>query len=88
MFHDKSNIFQTNLSGMFQVEYIVWIYINISCICKNTGQSFKIWSAIIRINTKYESLIMKSSLGNGLRLPLQILESWSFYQGDHFTEVE
>mgnify|MGYP006890258795 CR=1 FL=1 len=53
------------LSGMFKAEYIIylWIYINVSCIFRTT-ESFKIWSAIIMINTEGKSLIMK--LGPGL----------------------
>jgi len=49
---------------MFKAEYIVYlrIYIGISCICKNS-ESFKIWSAIVRINTKGKSLVMKPSPG-------------------------
>ena len=47
---------------MFKAEYIVylWIYINISCIrLEQHSESFKFWSAIIRINTEGKSLIMK-----------------------------
>ena len=49
---------------MFKVEYIVylWIYINISCNCKNNpANRLTTWSAIYKINTKGESLMMKSS---------------------------
>ena len=45
---------------MFKAEYI-----NISCIClNNTVSHSKFWSAIIRINTDGESLILK--LGQAL----------------------
>ena len=46
---------------MFQVEYIVylWIYINISC--NNPAHRLTTWSAIYKINTEGESLMMKSS---------------------------
>ena len=45
----------------------LWIYINICCICKKkSSKPFKIWSAIIKINTKGTALIMKLDPGVNL----------------------
>ena len=56
------------LSGMFSSEYIVnmWIYIKHQLyLLGQHSESFKIWSAIIRINTDGKSSIMK--LGPGCK---------------------
>ena len=55
------------LSGMFSSEYIVnmWIYIKHQLyLLGQHSESFKIWSAIIRINTDGKCLIMELGPGH------------------------
>ena len=50
------------LSGMLKAEYIdyLWIYIKYRLyLLQQHSESFKCWSAIIRINTEGKSSIMK-----------------------------
>ena len=50
---------------MLKAEYLVYLgmYINISFLLKGHRESFEIWSAIIRINTVDNSLMLKLDPG-------------------------
>ena len=67
----KLYIFQTNLSGMFKAEYIVYlcIYLHQLYLLEHDSEFSKIGSAIIRIITEGKSLIMKLGPGPVHGLP-------------------
>ena len=68
-------MFQTNWSRMFKADYIVylWVYISISCTCKNnTVSHLNIWSAIelLRLTLRVNPWLWNPAQGTKIALTL------------------